>query len=289
MELTDPRVIRELLARHGFSFSKSMGQNFLAASWVPARIAEASGVGLGDGVLEVGPGIGALSVKLAERAGRLLCVELDRRLEPVLRETLGGFPNAELLFADALRLDLGALAREHFSGLRPVVCANLPYNITSPLLSAFLEARCFDTVTVMVQREVAKRLCAAPGTADYGAFSVFIQWHTVPEILFDVSPGCFMPQPKVTSSVVLLRRRVSPPASIQSEAFFFRVVRAAFGQRRKTLINALSAGLAIPKPEAEAAVAALGLDARIRGEALDIASFAALSNLLHEIMQDTHE
>jgi 16S rRNA (adenine1518-N6/adenine1519-N6)-dimethyltransferase len=286
MELTDPRVIRGLLARHGFSFTKSMGQNFLTASWVPARIAEASGVGPGDGVLEVGPGIGALSAKLA---GRLLCVELDRRLEPILRETLREFPNVELLFADALRLDLGALARERFPGLRPVVCANLPYNITSPLLTAFLEARCFDTVTVMLQREVARRLCAAPGTADYGAFSVFTQWHTVPEILFDVPPGCFMPQPKVTSSVVRLCRGESSPAEVCSEAFFFRVVRAAFGQRRKTLVNALSAGLAIPKPEAEAAVAALGLDTRIRGETLDIASFAALANLLQKIMQDKHD
>jgi 16S rRNA (adenine1518-N6/adenine1519-N6)-dimethyltransferase len=288
MELTDPRAIRELLARHGFSFTKSMGQNFLAASWVPARIAEASGIGPGDGVLEVGPGIGALSVKLAERAGRLVCVELDRRLEPVLREALGSFPHVEILFADALRLDLGALARERFPGLRPVVCANLPYNITSPLLASFLEARCFDTVTVMVQREVGKRLCAAPDTADYGAFSVFTQWHTVPEILFDVPPGCFVPQPKVTSSVVQLRRRLSPPAEIRSESFFFRVVRAAFGQRRKTLANALSAGLSVPKPEAEAAIAALGLDARIRGEALDIALFAALSNLLYVIMQDRY-
>lgn len=219
--LTDLRTIRELLDRHGFSFSKAMGQNFLTAAWVPERIAAEAGIDAQTGVLEVGPGIGALSAALSARAGKVLCVELDRALEPVLRETLGGRSNVELLFGDALKLDLGALVREHFQNLRPVVCANLPYHITSPLLTAFLEARCFETITVMVQREVAQRLCARPGTAAYGAFSVFVQWHCAPSILFDVSPGCFLPRPKVTSSVVRLLVRGNPPADVRSEALFF--------------------------------------------------------------------
>jgi len=281
--LTDLRTIRELLDRHGFSFSKAMGQNFLTAAWVPERIAAEAELDAGTGVLEVGPGIGALSAALSARAGKVLCVELDRTLEPVLRETLGGKPNVELLFGDALKLDLRALVREHFPNLRPVVCANLPYHITSPLLTAFLEAGCFETVTVMVQREVAERLCALPGMAAYGAFSVFVQWHCVPSILFDVSPGCFLPRPKVTSSVVHLRIRGAHPAEVHSEALFFRVVRAAFSQRRKTLANALAAGLAgLSKPEAEAAVAAAGFDKRVRGETLGIPGFAALSNYLVE-------
>lgn len=280
-ELTDLRTIRELLARHGFSFSKAMGQNFLTAAWVPERIAAEAGIGAETGVLEIGPGIGALSAALSARAGKLLCIELDRTLEPVLRETLGGMANVELLFGDALKLDLRALVREHFPNLCPVVCANLPYHITSPLLTAFLEAGCFETVTVMVQREVAERLCARPGTAAYGAFSVFVQWHCEPSILFDVSPGCFLPRPKVTSSVVRLCRRSTPPADVRSEAFFFRVVRAAFAQRRKTLVNALAAGInGLSKPEAETAVAAAGFDTRVRGETLGISGFAALSNYL---------
>lgn len=280
-ELTNLRTIRDLLGRYGFSFSKAMGQNFLTAAWVPERIAAEAGIGADTGVLEVGPGIGALSAALSARAGKVLCIELDRTLEPVLRETLGDRSNVELLFGDALKLDLRALALEHFPTLRPIVCANLPYHITSPLLTAFLEAGCFETVTVMVQREVAERLCALPGTAAYGAFSVFVQWHSEPTILFDVSPGCFLPRPKVVSSVMRLRRRSGPPADVRSEAFFFRVVRAAFAQRRKTLPNALAAGLpGLTKPEAEAAVAAVGFDTRVRGETLGIPGFAALSNYL---------
>jgi 16S rRNA (adenine1518-N6/adenine1519-N6)-dimethyltransferase len=283
MELTNLSEIRAVLSRHGFRFSKAMGQNFLVASWVPERIAAEAGIDEGTGVLEVGPGIGALTVRLAERAGQVLCLELDRTLEPVLRETLGGYENVELLFGDALKTNLPALVRERFAGLRPVVCANLPYNITTPLLAAFLEAGCFESCTVMVQREVARRLCAVPGTGDYGAFTVYVQWNAQAELLFDVSPGCFIPPPKVTSSVLRLKRRTAPPCGVRSEAYFFRVVRAAFGQRRKTLPNALSAGLpGLSKREAEAAVSSLGMDLRIRGEQLGIPAFAALSDVLFE-------
>ena len=283
MELTNIRDIQELLGRNGFRFSKSMGQNFLTARWVPERIAEEAGLDEDTGVLEVGPGIGCLTEQLSMRAGRVLAVEVDKALRPVLAETLAGRDNVEILFGDVMKTDLNALVQEHFSGLRPVVCANLPYNITSPLLTAFLEAGCFETVTVMIQKEVAQRLCARAGSGEYGAFTVFVNWHAEPEMLFDVSPGCFIPQPKVTSSVIRLRRRGAPPAEVRDERFFFRVVRAAFNQRRKTLANALANGMSeVTREMAESAVAGCGFDPRIRGEALDIQAFAAVANAIME-------
>ena len=287
MNLTNPSELKLLLGKHGFRFSKAMGQNFLIAAWVPERIALEAGIDEGTGVLEVGPGVGCLTHELAQNAGKVLAVELDERLRPVLSETLADCENAEVLFGDVLKQNLPALVKEHFSGLRPVVCANLPYNVTSPLLTAFLEAGCFETVTVMIQREVAKRLCAKPGTADYGAFTVFTQWHAEPEILFDVSPGCFLPAPKVTSSVVKLTVRKAPPAEVQSETRFFAVVRAAFNQRRKTLLNALSSGLSgFAKEQIAQAIADCGLDEKVRGEALGIAEFARLSDLLDTMAKE---
>ena len=281
MNLTNPTELKSLLSRHGFRFSKAMGQNFLIAAWVPERIAAEAGIDEGTGVLEVGPGVGCLTHELAHYAGRVLAVELDERLRPVLAETLADCENTEVLFGDVLKQNLPELVKEKFAGLRPVVCANLPYNVTSPLLTAFLEAGCFETVTIMIQREVARRLCAKPGTADYGAFTVFTQWHSEPEILFDVSPGCFLPAPKVTSSVVQLRVRKTPPVAVRDEKLFFAVVRAAFNQRRKTLVNALSSGLnGCTKEQITEAVAGCGLDEKIRGEALGIPEFAALADRL---------
>lgn len=260
-----------------------MGQNFLIATWVPERIAAEAGIDAQAGVLEIGPGVGCLTHELAQVAGKVVAVELDERLRPVLAETLSDCGNAEVVFGDALKMHLPALVKERLAGLRSVVCANLPYNLTSPLLTAFLEAGCFEAVTVMIQREVAKRLCAAPGTADYGAFTVFTQWHAQPEILFDVSPGCFLPAPKVTSSVVKLTVRKTPPAAVQDEKLFFALVRAAFNQRRKTLANALSAGLSgYTKEQIAAAIVACGLDEKIRGEALGIPEFAKLADRLAE-------
>lgn len=288
MNLTNPSELKLLLGKHGFRFSKAMGQNFLIASWVPERIASEAGIDEGTGVLEVGPGVGCLTHELAQYAGRVLAVELDERLRPVLAETLADCENAEVIFGDVLKQDLPALVQEHFPGLRPVVCANLPYNVTSPLLTAFLEAGCFETVTVMIQREVAKRLCAKPGTADYGAFTVFTQWHAEPEILFDVSPGCFLPAPKVTSSVVKLTVRKEPPVKVASEKRFFAVVRAAFNQRRKTLLNALSSGLSgFTKEQIAQAIQDCGLDEKVRGEALGIAEFARLSDRLEAMAKET--
>ena len=288
MNLTNPTELKALLNRHGFRFSKAMGQNFLIASWVPERIAAEAGIDEGTGVLEVGPGVGCLTHELAQYAGKVLAVELDERLRPVLQETLADCENAEVIFGDVLKQNLPALVEEHFGGLRPVVCANLPYNVTSPLLTAFLEAGCFETVTVMIQREVAKRLCARPGTADYGAFTVFTHWHAEPEILFDVAPGCFLPAPKVTSSVVQLTVRKAPPVAVASEKRFFAVVRAAFNQRRKTLLNALSAGLnGFTKEQIAQAISDCGLDEKVRGEALGIAEFARLSDRLDAMAKET--
>ena len=278
MELTNSKEIRELLGRHGFRFSKSMGQNFLTAAWVPESIAAGALLDENTGVLEVGPGIGCLTEQLSKRAGKVLAVELDKALKPVLAETLRDCGNVELIFGDVLKQDLPKLVKDHFQGLRPVVCANLPYNVTSPLLTAFIEAGCFETITVMIQREVARRICAAPGSGDYGAFGLFVQWHTETELLFDVPPSCFMPQPKVTSSVIRLRRRAERPVQVNDEALMFKIIRAAFNQRRKTLVNALSAGMGLDKAVVEQCLTKCGFDTKIRGEILDIGSFAKIAD-----------
>ena len=278
MNLTDYNEIQDLLRRSGFRFSKSMGQNFLTASWVPSDIAESAMLDEKTGVLEIGPGVGCLTEQLALRAGKVLSVELDRSLAPVLRETMAPYDNVEILFDDILKQDIPALVAEHFSGLRPVVCANLPYNVTSPVLTALIRSGCFETITVMIQREVARRICAAPNTADWGAFSLFVQLHMQTELLFDVPPHCFHPQPKVTSSVIRLTRRAEKPFPVSDEELLFKIIRAAFNQRRKTLANALSSGLGCERPAVEQALADCGFDVRIRGEALDLGSFVALTD-----------
>ncbi|MDR3209048.1 MAG: 16S rRNA (adenine(1518)-N(6)/adenine(1519)-N(6))-dimethyltransferase RsmA [Oscillospiraceae bacterium] len=274
--------LRALLTRHGFRFSKAMGQNFLVDDNVPVRIADGAGVTRDSHVLEIGPGIGALTSRLCERAGFVTAVELDLRLAPILAETLGAYANVEVVQGDALRMDLGALmaARTGVSDLR--VCANLPYNITTPILQKLLQSGVFRSITVMVQREVARRICAAPGTSDYGAFSVFAQYHTAPEVLFDVPPECFVPRPQVTSSVVRLDVRENAPPEVGDASVFFRVVRAAFAQRRKTLVNALCAvfGGQYSKEELAAIVRAAGIAELARGETLGIPEFARLARLL---------
>ena len=207
---------------------------------------------------------------------------MDQTLQPVLRETVGEFSNLEILFADALKTDLPAMVADEFSGLRPVACANLPYYITSPVLTKLLESRCFSLITVMVQREVAQRICAAPGSRDYSAFTVLCNYHAQPELLFDVPASCFFPQPKVTSSVVCLKVRTEPPAELLDEHTFFRTVRAAFAQRRKTLLNALSSGFSeLGKSELAETLHTCSISPMVRGETLDIPSFAALSNALY--------
>ena len=280
MNLTDYNEIQELLHRHGFRFSKSMGQNFLTASWVPADIADSAQLDSDTAVLEIGPGVGCLTEQLAQRAGKVLSVELDRSLEGVLRETMAAYDNVEILCGDILKQDIPALVREHFGGMRAVVCANLPYNVTSPVLTALIRSDCFETITVMIQREVARRICAAPNTPDYGAFSLFVQWHMRPELLFDVPPHCFHPQPKVTSSVIRLTRRKEKPYAVSDEDLLFKIIRAAFNQRRKTLANALASGLGCERALIEQALENCGFDIRIRGEALDLGSFVALTDEL---------
>ena len=281
MDLCNMNTIRPLMERHGFRFSKALGQNFLVAGWVPQQIAAQSGAAPDCGVLEIGPGVGCLTQELAALAGKVAAVELDKRLIPVLAETVGGLENVEIVQGDAMALDLRALAAEKFAGLRPMVCANLPYNITTPVLTALLEAGIFETVTVMIQREVARRICAPAGSPDYGAFTVFAQYYTEPKLLFDVPPGCFVPQPKVTSAVVRMDVRPAPPVEADRK-LFFQVVRASFAQRRKTLVNGLSGafGSRLTKTEIEQLVCACGFDPRVRGETLGLAGFAAVTNRL---------
>ena len=281
MDLCDLNTIRLLLGRHGFRFSRSMGQNFLIEGWVPDGLVEGAGVSLQNGVLEIGPGIGPLTMRLSNAATKVVAVELDRSLLPVLAETLAGRTNVEIIPGDILKLDIGALVDEKFSGLTPMACANLPYNITTPVLSALIDSRRFAQIAVMIQREVALRICAAPGTAEYGAFSIYCQYHTAPELLFDVGPECFVPAPKVTSSVVRMTPRHMPPIAVQDEKRFFRLVKAAFGQRRKTLLNALAAGLGgVERDSIRAAILSCGLPEDIRGERLGIPEFAALTAAL---------
>lgn len=286
MDLCDIRTIKDLLSRHGFRFSKSMGQNFLVEGWVPRQIAEASGAGKDNGVLEIGPGIGPLTVQLAQLAGRVACIELDRSLLPILEETLAPYDNIDVIPGDVLKLDLPALVDKAFPGLTPLACANLPYNITTPAISALLQAKRFSSITVMIQREVARRICAAPGAADYGAFSVFCQYHAETQLLFEVPPDCFLPAPKVTSAVLRLVPRHHPPQALVEEAFFFRVVRASFAQRRKTLLNGLSSafGSQLNREVLALALQRAGLPASIRGERLDIQQFALLASELKQVL-----
>lgn len=283
IDLTDISQIRQLLSRHGFRFSKSMGQNFLCADWVPRQIADEAGIDEDMGVLEIGPGIGCLTRRLSERAGKVVSVELDESLMPVLAETLRGCENVQVVFGDILKKDLSMLAEQEFKGFKHLaVCANLPYNITSPVLTKLAESGLFDSITVMIQREVARRICARENTADYGAFTVLMQWHCRAEELFDVPPSCFIPAPKVTSTVIRLERRSEPLCPVKDEALMMRIVRAAFNQRRKTLLNALSNNLggAFGKESIASAMGRCGLDMHVRGEALSIEQFAALSDAL---------
>ena len=281
LDVCNPQIMRGLLAEFGFHFSKSKGQNFLTQRWVPERIVRESGIDETCGAVEIGPGFGPLTQELCLRAGKVVALELDTALRPVLEKTVGEFDNLEVLFTDALKADLSKLIAEKVAGLTPVACANLPYYITSPVLTKLLESRCFASVTVMVQKEVALRICAKAGSADYSAFTVLCNYYAAPKLLFDVPPSCFMPQPKVTSAVVCLKTRTQPPAQIDDEALFFRTVRAAFAMRRKTLLNCLSAGFPQKsKAELTEILQSVGISPNARGETLDIPAFAALSNAL---------
>ena len=273
--------IRNLLSRHGFHFSKSLGQNFLIDPSVPMNIAEASGADETCGVLEIGPGIGPLTAELAKRAAKVVAVELDKSLYPVLAETMADYPNVEIVPGDAMRLDLEALAAEKFPGLTPIVCANLPYNITTPILTKLSEAECFRSITVMIQKEVAQRVCAAPGTPECGAFSLLMQYRMETNLLFDVPRECFLPSPKVTSAVIHCVRRPAPAVEVEDEKFFLRCIQGAFLLRRKTLVNSLAA--AFPQMEKERirdAIVRCGLPETVRGEKLGLPELAELARYL---------
>ncbi len=279
INVTDIQVMKPLLASHGFHFSKAKGQNFLIASWVPRQIAEDAGVDGTAGVLEIGPGIGPLTQQLCLRAKKVVACELDERLKPILDLTVGEFDNLEIIWKDVLKTDVKALVAEKFAGLRPMACANLPYYITSPILQALLEAECFDSVTVMVQKEVAQRIAARPGSADYSAFTIFCNYYAQPEILFDVPAHCFLPQPKVTSAVIQLKVRKERPWDIDDEELFFRTVRASFAMRRKKLSNGLASGFPeLGKAGAAEVLTACGFPETVRGETLDIPDFAKIAN-----------
>ena len=279
MNLTNPGELRTLLNRHGFRFSKSMGQNFLIDASVPVQIAESVHADAGCGVLVIGPGIGCLTAELAKRAGKVLSVELDRSLQPLLTETLADADNVELLFSDIMKQDIRRLAEERLPQQTKLVCANLPYNITTPVLTALVQAGCFERICVMIQKEVAERICADPGGKDYGAFSLLMQWYCKTELLFTVPPHCFLPQPKVTSAVIRLTRRTEPPENADNPELMFRIIRAAFNQRRKTLVNAMTSAMpALKKEDCERILKLCGLDTNIRGEKLKLGDFARISN-----------
>ncbi len=279
--LADPGVISDILKRHGFTFSKGLGQNFLVNPTVCPRMAEASGAGPGVGALEIGPGIGVLTAELAKRADRVVSLEIDQRLLPILQETLAGFEQVKILNSDVLKTDLHRLIAEEFAGLEVVVCANLPYYITSPVIMKLLEENLpVKAVTVMGQKEAAQRLCALPGTRACGAVSAAVRFYAEPEILFPVSCGSFRPAPNVDSAVIRLQIRKEPPVEVLSRKKFFATVKAAFGQRRKTILNALTSLLALPRDRVAQACQAAGLHASMRAEQLSLQDFAALSNAL---------
>ncbi|HOP10083.1 MAG TPA: 16S rRNA (adenine(1518)-N(6)/adenine(1519)-N(6))-dimethyltransferase RsmA [Oscillospiraceae bacterium] len=275
MELTASRA-NEILKKHGFSFTKSIGQNFLINPSVPPKMAAGSGCD-GIGVLEVGPGAGMLTNELAKRAKKVVAVELDKRLSPVLAETIGDLENVEIVFSDALKLDLPAFIKEHFGDMPVVVCANLPFYISTELIMRFLESGAkFKGITVLLQKELAVRLCAVPPSRECGAVSVTVHYRSKPEILFDVSRGSFLPAPNVDCQVIRLNIYDEPPVKAADESTFFKVVRAAFNQRRKTLHNSLS--VLSGKEKAAAVLAAADIDPRMRAEQLSVADFCRLAD-----------
>ena len=276
--LSNISVIRDVLSRHGFSFSKGLGQNFLINPTVCPRMAEMGNAKPGWGIIEIGAGVGVLTAELARRADKVVCIEIDSRLLPVLDETLAEFDNIKIVNEDVLKVDLHKLIEQEFEGMPVAVCANLPYYITSPIIMNLLEAHLpITSLTVMVQKEAAARLCAEPGSREVGAVSIAVRYYSDPKILFQVSRGSFLPAPDVDSTVIRLDVRDRPPVEVGSEEQFFKVVRAAFSQRRKTLPNTLSAGLGIPKAQAIEMLEKAGIPTNLRAEQLTLDQFALLS------------
>lgn len=283
MKLTELNTIRNLLNEFEASPDKRFGQNFLISENTVLKIAENCGASPEDGILEIGPGIGVLTQKLCEKYKKVVSVEIDDKMAAILGKTMAGYGNFTLISNDILKTDLGCLLKEHFDGMRVTVCANLPYYITSPIIMYLLESEMpFDNVTVMIQKEVADRLTAKPGSADYGAITPAVNYYADVQRLFTVSAGCFFPAPKVDSAVVRFRLRRLPEYEPKNKNLMFDIIKYAFLQRRKTLLNALSANKALSKDIIEAAIKDCGFDPRIRGEALSTEDFRRLSDALSE-------
>lgn len=279
--LSDINVIKDVMTRHGFSFSKALGQNFIIDPTVCPRIADESLIDGETGVIEIGAGVGVLTAELAKRARKVVCVELDKRLLPVLDETLSDFDNVIVINDDILKVDLHKLIDEQFGGMRVCVCANLPYYITSPIIMTLLEAHLpIDSITVMVQREAADRLCAEVGSRDAGAVTVAVNYYAKAQKLFNVSRGAFMPSPNVDSAVIKLDMRDEPPVEVDDEKKFFRLVKSAFGQRRKTAANSISSGMGLPKETVISALESGGFDKSVRAESFTMDDFCKLAKLL---------
>ena len=281
MDLCNYREIKDLLMRHGFTFSKSLGQNFIINKSICPAMAQSLGADETTGVLEIGPGIGVLTRELAKRAAKVVSIEVDERLPPLLAETMAGVDNFKLVLQDVLKVDLKALIAQEFPGMPVAVCANLPYYITSPIVMKLLGDRLpIESLTVMVQKEAADRLAAAPGTRASSAISCAVSYYATSKMMFTAAPGSFYPAPKVTSAVVRMEIRPTPAVQVEDEEGYFALVRAAFGQRRKTAANAIASGLGMPKDAVTAAIEAAGFDARIRPEALTLEDFAKIQNAL---------
>ncbi len=275
--LYDINVIKDVMGRHGFNFSKALGQNFIINPDVCPKIAELGGAEENTGVIEIGAGVGVLTAELAKRAKKVVCIEIDKRLLPVLDETLSDFDNIEIINEDVLKVDLHKLIEEKFPGMRVVVCANLPYYITSPIIMMLLESNLpIESITVMVQKEAGDRLCAEVGSRDAGAVTAAVNYYAEAQKLFDVSRGCFMPSPKVDSMVIKLDLRKEKLFDLRDEKKFFRLVKSAFGQRRKTASNSISAGMGIPKGEVISALERAGFDANVRAEKFTMEDFKRL-------------
>ncbi len=284
--LGNPSSTAEILKKYNFNFQKKFGQNFLIDANVLERIVKSADVKKEDVVLEIGPGIGTMTQYLAEAAKKVIAIEIDDKLIPILEDTLGGYDNVRVIHQDVLKADIGALAEEENEGRGFKVVANLPYYITTPIIMGLFEKKVpVESITVMVQKEVADRMQVGPGTKDYGALSLAVQYYAEPEIVLEVSPNCFMPRPNVGSAVIRLKRHQTPPVQAKNEKHMFSLIRAAFNQRRKTLVNGLknAAGLTYGREEIENALAQMGLPATVRGEALTLAQFARLSDLLMDI------
>ena len=283
MKLYNPSELKRVIEMHGFSFSKSLGQNFLIDEGVLMKIVKGSGVDENSGALEIGPGAGVLTRELAKVSKNVVAVEIDKSLMPLLNYTLDEFDNVTVVNDDVLRVDLKALVEEKFGGSPVHVVANLPYYITTPIIMKFLEDEVpVKSLTVMVQKEVADRMAASPGGKDYGALSAAVQFYTVPKIITKAEPHCFMPQPKVASVVIRLEVQPEPTVEVKDKAKMFAIIKSAFGQRRKTLVNALSKSpyINIGKDSVLKALSEMGLDANIRGEKLSLEQFARLSDLI---------